>query len=175
MAESYPAFRAGQKVSGELLASTLPRTVRKTADTPRTSTTAADDPELTITVEANAVYQVDGVLWVSATDNGTDINLDWTAPSGSDGSWSGIGMSTSADGVDQNLATNTGAVRFPLTGITAARNFGATSAGTITILINATLIVGSTAGTYALSWAANAASGTVTLVTDSFLTLRRIS
>lgn len=174
MAESYPTFRAGQKVTGSLLESMKPQTVRKLSDTGRTSTTASDDPELQFAVEANATYQVDGILWVSATNNTTDVNLDWSAPAGADGSWSGVGMSTSATGVDTDFAGNAGQVRFPLTGITSARSYGATSAGTVSILINALLITSSTAGTYALSWGAVSASGTVTLVTDSYLTLRRI-
>lgn len=171
MAERYPTVRAGQKVTGELLDSMLPKTVRKTADTGRTSTTASDDPELQFTVEANAVYTVHGILFTNATDEATDINVDWTAPSGADGTWAGLGQPTTA-------TTTDGTVRTVGTGITAARNYGVDSGGVsnpLTIRISALLITGSTAGTYALSWGANAASGTVSVLTDSFLTFTRIA
>lgn len=172
MAERYPTVRAGQKVTGSLLDSMLPKTVRKTADTGRTSTTTSADPELQFTVEANAVYVVRGALFVDSTNATTDINVDWSAPTGADGTWAGLGQPTTATTTDGDVRT------VAELGITSARAFGAITAGgsgTLTILINTMLIVGSTAGTYSLDWAANSASGTVTVKADSFLTFWRIA
>lgn len=167
MAEQYPSPRAGQKVTGEFLSSMLPQTVRKVADTARTVTTPLDDPELQITVVANAVYTIDGLLHFSSSADSVDVTIDWTAPTGADGSWSGIGQPTGATGTD-------GTVRTMTTSITANRAYGTDDASNLSIVVNTLLIVGSTAGTYALNWnPANA--GTCTMLTDSYLVFRRIA
>lgn len=178
MAERYPTVRAGQKVTGSLLDSMLPKTVRKTADTSRTSNTASADPELQITVEANGVYIVEGTLYVTATDivdgGGAvdDINIDWSAPSGSDGTWSGQGPLTNATSTETQIRTIG-------TAITSSRTFGvgSTSAAAPAVIdITATLIVGSTAGTYSLDWAVGTGtSGPVVVYQDSWLKLTRIA
>lgn len=168
MAERYPQVRAGQKVTGLLLESMLPQTVRKASDTGRTSTTVTADPELQFAVEANAVYTVRGAIYVRGSNDTTDINIDWSGPAGTDGTWSGFGQTTAATSTD-------GTVRTHATGITSSRNYGTTSAADLTIIINTLLIIGSTAGTYSFDWAANAASGTTTVLTDSHLEFHRIA
>lgn len=172
MAERYPAFRAGQKVTGSLLASMQPLTVRKVSDTARTSDTNSDDPELQITVEANAVYTMTGTLFAIATNATTDINIAFTVPVGSDGSWSGVGLAVAAAG-DTADARMVGQV---FNG--GSREWGVTSASAAApnvIHMDGTLITGSTAGTVAVSWACGAVSGTLTLQTDSFFILKRIA
>ena len=173
MPESYPTFRAGQKVTGSLLTSMQPRTARKTADSTYTSTTVANDAELTLTVEANAVYEMNGIIFCNNTTSVSDIVIDWDAPSGSDGTWSGSGRAT-------NVATGDVETEMKSAGtaITASRSFGTqdTGAGQSTVVqIAATLIVGSTAGSYTAQFALLNAGGTLTIYTDSFFTLRRIA
>jgi hypothetical protein len=172
MSESYPPYRAGQKATAALLASALPQVVRKTADTSRSTTAVADDPHLSFSVEANAVYIVEGMLLCSNTTADDDINLDWTVPSGSDGSWGGVGYQlNTAGGTDANA-------RMFGQSITSARSFGTSddgAAGMTVILIHATLITGSTAGTHTLQWAQLQSTGTLTVYADSFLKYTRIA
>lgn len=172
MAESYPAFRAGQKVTGELLASMLPRTARKVADSTYTSTSVVSDPELSLTVEANATYEMNGIIYTSHTVPNSDLVIDWDAPSGTDGTWGALGRAVDTGGSDS------GDVRFIGTAITASRSFGTDDAGAsapTATYVSATLIIGSTAGSYTAQFGMLTASGTLTVYTDSFITLRRIS
>ena len=172
MAESYPSFRAGQKVTGELLASMLPRTARKVADSTYTSTTAANDAELTLTVEANAVYEMNGLIYCNNTTADSDIVIDWDAPSGTDGTWSGVGRAVNTLGNQEGDAKMIG------TAITSSRSFGTDDAGSsapTVVQVTATLIVGSTAGSYTAQFALLNAGGTMTIYADSFITLRRIA
>lgn len=172
MAERYPAFRAGQKVTGELLASMQPLTVRKASDLGRTSTTRTADPELQVTVEANAVYTMTATGFMTATNATTDINFEWSVPTGSDGTWSGIGSSVAA-------TTDSDGVRIVGTSFNGgSRSWGVTSASSAApniVQLTGLLIVGSTAGTLSLMWGANSASGTVNLLTDSGFDLQRIA
>lgn len=139
----------------------------KPADTPRTTGTG-DDPDLTFSVSANAVYKVHGVLRVNTTDAASgDINIDWTVPASAGGFWVGIGQPTSASGTD-------GTVRTQGSTIDASRAYGAiVSAGNeLAIVIDAILIT-SSAGTYACNWSRSGGAGTVTLMQNSYLELIR--
>lgn len=139
----------------------------KAADTARTTGTG-DDPDLTFTVAANAVYRVHGALRVNTTDaTNADINVDWTVPASAGGFWVGVGQPTGATGTD-------GTVRMQGSAIDASRAYGAiVSAGNeLAIVIDAILITAS-AGTYALNWSRTGGSGTLTLMQHSHLELIR--
>lgn len=143
---------------------------RKTADTVRTSATLTDDPHLTVTVDASATYDVEAVIIVDTSDaTNADLNLDWTVPAGATGRWTGIGQPVGATGTD-------GDVRTVSTTIDAARTYGATtdSANQLSILVKG-LLVTSSSGTYAVSWARTGGSGSLTMVTNSFLKLTRVA
>jgi hypothetical protein len=175
MAEQYPTLRAGQKVTGALLASMLSQTVRKVSDSTNASiVTPTTDPELQFTLAANATYVLEGVLYTNNTTPDDDIVVDFTAPAGADGTWGGTsrGLNTGAgdDGTARAMAS-------PLTG---ARAFGTDSggAGAPTVLsIDALVIVGSTAGTHAMTFmkSQDAAGGTCTVYADSWLKYTRIA
>ncbi|MET7452542.1 hypothetical protein ABZT03_11710 [Streptomyces sp. NPDC005574] len=187
MAESYPSVAGGQRITGTLLRSMLPQVVRKTADTSRAATTTRTaDPHLTFEVEANAVYVLDGWLKYDGPI-AADLNLDWTVPSGSLGEWTGFGA-----GVGTVISTNTTPtltsdtqssrgylIRTETNDIDAARSFGCL--GTVgltplTVMLNGTIRVGSTPGTYSMDWAQLVSDATaVTLYTDSWLRLQRIA
>jgi hypothetical protein len=167
--ERYPDFLAGQKSTADLLTSSQPMLVYKTADTARTSTTSSADPHLTLSVEANAVYTVHGLLIFNGSDEATDMNVDWNAPSGSTGIWAGLGQPTGA-------TTTDGDVRTVGSGITSARSYGVDNGGAsnpLTIIVNTLLVTSSTAGTYELVWGCVNSSGTVTLMANSFLEVQR--
>jgi hypothetical protein len=157
----------------------------KASDTARSSTTTtAADPELQFSVLANAVYVMDGWLKVSGDATG-DINLDWSPPTGSTGEWMGHGPGNnviSATGGPGVLAADTAEtrgymVRLESNDIAAARSFGLiTSTDLLTIVLNGTLRVGSSDGTYSLDWAQVSSVATATTIyADSWIRLQRIA
>ena len=186
MAESYPVPAAGQRITATLLRSMLPQVARKTSDTSRSATTSATaDPHLQFTLEANAVYIMDGWLKYDGP-TAADLNLDWTVPSGTLGEWLGWAaghspvITFSAAGAAQ-LDTQGGRgypVRTETNDIASARSFGTLGTGItpLTVILNGTIRVGSTGGTYSLDWAQLVSDATaVTLYTDSWLRLQRIA
>lgn len=185
MAEAYPTPLAGQRLTAALLRSMQPQVARKTADTSRAATTTATaDPHLQFTLEANAVYVMDGWLKYDGPA-AADLNLDWTAPSGTLGEWLGWAaghspvITFSAAGAAQ-LDTQGGRgypIRTETNDVASARSFGCLGTGItpLTLILNATLRVGATGGTYSCDWAQLVSDASpVTLYTDSWLRLQRI-
>ncbi|NEC90480.1 hypothetical protein [Streptomyces sp. SID12501] len=165
----FPTFLAGQTLTAALLNSIPPVLKYKAAGTDRATATLSDDPDLTFAVEANAVYEMRGVLRVNTTDatNG-DFNLSWTVPSGAQGLWSGIGQPATATATD-------GTVRTMGSTISASRAYGAIiSGGNELAIVVHSLLVTSSAGTYAVNWARSGSAGTVSLMAFSYLTLTRV-
>lgn len=139
----------------------------KTADTARSTATLSDDPHLAVSVEANAVYEVEAFLSFITTDaTNADLNLDWSIPAGATGKWMGIGQPVGATGTD-------GTVRTVTSNIDAARSFGADTTDPLGIIVKGTLVTAGSAGTYAVSWARTGASGTLTMQQFSNLKLVR--
>lgn len=184
MAESYPTFLAGQRITAGLLSSAQSLVVRKTADTARSATTTTTaDPHLQLTVEANAVYVWDGWIKYDA-DAAGDLNLDFTAPSGALGEWVGLGAGNPVTGASATptLRIDTAGasgylIRTETTDVAAARSFGGLGAGTtLTVQLNGTLRVSTTAGTFSLDWAQAASVATATtLFTDSWFRFQRVA
>ncbi|MDJ0460575.1 hypothetical protein [Streptomyces sp. H27-C3] len=186
MVEYYPNLLAGQRLRASTLRDMLPMTARKTSDTSRTATTTAvADPHLTFDLVANAVYIMDG--WIKFDGPAAaDLNIDWTAPSGTLGEWAamgaGNGQVVSANTTPALIADTQSSrgylVRTESTDITAARSFGCLGTGLapLTAVIHGTIRVGSTAGTYSLDWAQLVSdAGATTLYTDSWLRFVRIA
>jgi hypothetical protein len=164
----------------------LPQWARKTSDTSRAATTTpADDPHLTWTVDANAVYQCTG--WIKYDGpTAADLLVTWTIPSGADGEWYGWGVGHSPviafsnTGVAQlDTASSRG---YPIRAesldiILNQRSVGCLGVGSILVVqIGLTLRVGSTGGTFALKWSQQTSDATaVTVYTDSALRLDRIA
>lgn len=184
MAESYPTFRAGMTVTGALLASMQAQVTRKTADTAKTSdATTAADPHLQFSVEANGVYIWNALIIYDGHIDG-DLNIDFTAPTGSAGEWGGMGAGRPVTGASATptLRIDTAGVsgymvRTETSDVTSARSYGCLGAGTtLSLILSGTLRVGSTAGTFSLDWAQQASHATATtLFTDSYMWLQRIS
>lgn len=147
---------------------------RRATDLARATNVVSDDPELQFPVVANAVYALVGWVKYSALEN-VDITLDWSAPAGSLGEWTGHGqgLSTTAQ------TTNGYLIRTETTDVTASRSFAGTTAtaGTFSVLIMGTLRTGANAGTYALQWAQQLldAANVTTVYADSWLRLERIA
>jgi hypothetical protein len=184
MAEAYPTFLAGQRITAALLTSSQAVVARKTSDTSRSSTTtASDDPHLIFNVIANAVYVWDGFLKYDGGTTG-DVSIAFSAPTGALGEWGGYGpgrnlISTSGapGSLSSDVVTTNGyLVRMESNDVTQLRTYGAISGTQFIITPSGTLRVGSTSGTFALSWTQASADATsTTLYTDSWLRLHRIA
>ena len=182
MAESYPTFAGGQRITGALLRSGQPLTVRKTADTPRSATTTTTaDPHLQFDVVAGAVYTWWG--WIKYDgDTAGDLVLDFTTPAGALGEWYGFGAGNPVTGASATptLRVDTAGVsgymiRTETNDVAQSRSFGALGVGaTLAVSIGGVLRMGATGGTWTLDWAQGASSATATtLYTDSFITMIR--
>lgn len=187
MVEYYPQPAAGERITADLLISMLPKTARKTADTARSATTTATaDPHLTFEVAANAVYVWWGWLKFSAPTAG-DINIDFSAPSGSLGEWAGDGPGITrvvsatdvASPVTQSdIVESAGYLsRMETSDVTSARGFGGLGTGTpLRINISGTLRVGSTSGTFSCDWAQRVSDASdTTIYTDSWIVMLRVA
>lgn len=185
MAEAYPTPLAGEPITASLLRSMLPMTARKTADTSRAATTTVTaDPHLQFEVEANAVYTWHG--WIKYDGPAAaDFNIDFTAPSGALGEWTGWGagvafitsVNTTPALIQDTSSTRGYLIRTESNDVSQSRSFGTLAAGTpLTADLKGTLRVGSTAGTFSMDWAQLASdAGSTTLYTDSWLEMRRVA
>lgn len=184
MAERYPTISAGQRITASLLTSMLPQTVRKTADTSRSSTTTVTaDPHLQSDADANAVYTVHGFIKYEA-DTAVDLSIRLSGPSGSLGEWASSGVGNPVVGSTAAPALTldtTGArgymIRTESADLGVSRTHGGLGVGSVhDLLIFGTVRVGSTSGTIAIEWAQSASSATATILyTDSWLCIRRIA
>lgn len=181
MAESYPTFSGSQRVGARLMASLLSQTVRKVLDTSRTSEVVALDPELQFTVEANAVYRMEGILYVSSNSAvgvapDDDIVIDFEVPSSATGKWGAVGLQTNSaeDSAFGGLARLIGS------DVDQGRQYGTDSGGIVdpsTIHFQGILIT-SSGGTYGLSWSRGptaTTAETITVYADSLMTIQRVA
>ncbi|MEO3978764.1 hypothetical protein [Streptomyces sp. CAU 1734] len=144
---------------------------RKSADTPRTTATLADDLHLIVPVVANAEYTIDGMLhWITTDATNADMNLDFGVPAGSSGTYLGFAQPTSAGATDTD-----GPIRTMSTPIDTARLFGASTASgnPSGLMLRAVLVTAGTAGNFSVQFARSGGSGTVTLLAHSWIDLRR--
>jgi hypothetical protein len=186
MAEAYPTFLAGQRITASLLRSSQEQLLRKTSDTSRAATTTTTaDPHLQMDVVAGAVYRWHG--WIKYDGpTAADLNVDFSAPTGSLGEWTAIGAGHSPVIGASNapaLITDTQdargyLMRVEANDVTSARSYGTLGTGGVplTLQLYGTLRVGSTAGTFSLDWAQLASNATAcTLYTDSWLSVLRVA
>jgi hypothetical protein len=168
-AGSLTVFGVGQR---------LPK--RRTSNDTRTSTvTPTNDTQLTWSVDANAVYAIEGVLFVSGPG---DFLMGWSYPTGCAGTWNGLGNGTTVvsgtggGGTQQDISSSWGyTLRSETTDLPDNRTYGGISTTSFAIHVRGTLRVGSTAGTFALKWAQGTSNATATtLYIDSRLTLEKI-
>ncbi len=112
--------------------------VRKTADQTNNSNTLVDDTELKLAVRANTVWWLR--LFIRATSPAAeDMKWGWTLPSGATIEWSELGDFASGSFLTPNT-----------TGTEAVSTAGGVDEVNI---IEALVIVGSTAGTIQFQWA----------------------
>lgn len=186
MAEAYPTFLAGQRITAAMLRSGQEQVARKTSDTARSAVTATSaDPHLQFEVVANAAYRWHGWVKYDGPAAG-DLALDFSAPSGSLGEWAAIGVGNSpvigASAAPAFLTDTQDArgylTRFEANDVTSARSYGTLGTGgtPLTAWLYGTLRTSTTAGTFSLDWAQFSSNATaLTLYTDSWLSLLRVA
>lgn len=144
--------------------------VRKTAATGRTATaTPANDPNLTLPVLANAVYELTAFVAYTA-DAAADVRIGWSVPAGSTLLWSCPGAST-------NATTAEDIVRHSALSATSQPSYGGVGVTTnMMVRPYGLLRVGATAGSCTLQWSQGTSGATTTTVlADSFMTLNRVA
>ncbi|MFD7794314.1 hypothetical protein [Streptomyces sp. NPDC059759] len=182
MPESYPVPAGGQRLTGALLRSMQPLTLRKTADTARSATTTqTPDPHLQFTAEANAVYTWYG--WIKYDgDTAADLVINFTPPAGALGEWAGHGTgitvigATNTPTLESNTIRSNGyMLRTETNDVAQFRTYGCLGVGNpLSVYLYGILRVQATGGTWSLDWSQSASSATATtLYTDSYITLQR--
>lgn len=145
--------------------------VRKTGDTSRASTTTfADDPHLTLTVAASAVYALScGLYYVSALTNAGDFKAQFSAPSGAALQAGVSTIAAVASAATDDLAT--------CVTLTTSMSCGAVASGDPYTPCQVTgLLVTGSAGVFKVQWAQNASSATATVLKlNSYMALERVA
>jgi len=144
----------------------------KAANLDRTTSTLSDDPDLTVQLDANAVYEVEMHLHYAATD-AVRFRTDWTAPSGASGNRSALGPD---QGQILSGTSSGGAGRFGVHNFSTVCIYGTRDSNTSQcVAIEEATVTTTTAGTCALQWAQAATSATFTrLAAGSFMRVTRI-
>lgn len=157
------------------------QTKRRTTDATKTNTTTpATDSQITFTIDANAVYAIDGYVKYAGAN---DFLMGWTYPTGSLGEWQGLGNGTSVvsgtntNGTQQDIISTWGyTVRTESTDIANTRTYGGVGTTAFGIQVRGLIRIGSTGGTFALQWAQGTSGATATtLYTDSYIRIEKVA
>lgn len=169
----YPVITSGQRVTADLLSSMLPDIIVKPASEDRSSTTTfADDTDLTTTLSANAVYLVEfNVLY--ATTNVAGFRTAWTVPSGA----TGVRTSVSAGSAQTQANADNISGRWGVHNFTTATNHGDRNDSTNLLwLLERSVVTTTSSGTLALQWSQVTSSVNPTRVAiGSTLSVMRLS
>lgn len=147
-----------------------PAPVVKGSDQTNSTTTLADDNDLTFAIGANETWVID--TWLACSGNSTcDIQVTFSAPTGATSELQVVG--SSATGTTTQITA--GYIAAPGTDIVACGlQSGASSRTPVQIV--GTIFNSSTAGNVTLRWAQNTSDATAAKVRKgSFLTARRVS
>lgn len=161
------------KTDGSLIVSGVNGTfhARKTGDTNVTSQTIPQaDPHLVIPVVANAVYELDGILFITSTSTTPDVGIQMDGPASSAGTWQTIAPPTSA-------TTDDSTVRTIATAMGTTRTYGLQTASQVFgFPVSGMLQTVGTAGNFTVSWAQSTSSATATTMkVYSWIRLTRVA
>lgn len=131
------------------------------------NTTLQQDDHLVVALNANQTYEVEGILYVTTTNNGHDLSIALNIPAGAT-------MKVAFHAVQTTGTTNRESDVLTVSG-TAGTNIDLSNAARAVVFIRGTVRTGGTADSLALWWADTNAGGTqtVTLETDSYLKVTR--
>ncbi|MFG3046216.1 hypothetical protein ACGFZR_14970 [Streptomyces sp. NPDC048241] len=144
----------------------------KTVGLDRTNNTLADDPDLTMQLDAGAVYHIEFHLHHAATNTGR-FRTAWTVPAGATGNRSAVGPD---QGAILSTTSSGGAGRWGVHQFNTPCIYGSRDDNTLQVfsLEEATLTTTS-AGTCALQWAQATTNATASrLAAGSFMRVTRI-
>jgi len=163
-----PVYSDGQVLTGaDCTQWFTPVAAYKTADTGRATTTAAADPDLTVTVAANAFYNVRIRLFYKCTS--TTPNFKWTAftlPASASPTLYSASYTGSGGGLIGNESNQWNDASH-LAAVSVANQI-------FVVGIEGMLVTSGSSGTFAVNWAADSAAGTMTLTSRSFMHLTRV-
>jgi len=145
-------------------------TAWKESSTARASTTSAtDDPDLTIPVVANARYVVEGWIVTTNANQVGDLRCTISGPAGSTGRWNLIMPSTT-------LGTDPVEVRVSTNSLGSTLSYGQPSTGQYGGQLGGMIATGGTPGGCAFAWAQHTSNATPTIVEpNSWLRLTRVA
>lgn len=170
----YPLVYAGQRITGALLSATMPDMIRKLNNTDRSATTTlADDPDLTVQLEANAQYWIEIEIWYAASTGSSGIKTAWTVPSGVTGNRSAVGMASTVSD-----ATPAGVGRWGVHAYGTSVFYGDRQSSTNLAVAKESSYVttGSSAGTCALQWAQDTSdAGACRVAAGSLMRVTRLA
>ncbi|HEY6020341.1 MAG TPA: hypothetical protein VIY48_10670, partial [Candidatus Paceibacterota bacterium] len=159
-------------VTGNLSVTGIGRTVRarRTSDDGRTNNTIAADTQIVIPVVANAVYEIDGILFFTSASVTPDVAIQFDGPASSNGLWQSVAPPTSA-------TTDDSTVRTVATPFATSRTYGLQTASQIFgFPVSGMLETAGTAGNFTLSWAQSTTNATPTTIkTYSWIRLSRVA
>ncbi|MCM2580439.1 hypothetical protein [Streptomyces meridianus] len=143
----YPNIAAGQRITGQLLRDMQPTYIYKTVNTDRASTTTlTNDPDLTVDLDANAVYMVEFCVMLGGPG---PTKTAWAVPAGSDG-LKGVQGPASTANSDDGISMRTGSHNF---GTVVTYGYRSSGAGNLEFIQESGLVITTTAGTLAYQWA----------------------
>lgn len=168
----YPNWRAGKRVNAANLQAMQPLIAYKSASTDRASTTTLSlDPDLQLTLAANATYWVEWFLHYAGPTNGSPptttgtISVQWSVPSGATGQRGVRGPATNANNSSQdNISMTAGVFTFTTTVQYGAR---ASSSTNQSLAREEGLITTTSAGVCGISWAQAVSSATACRVANA--------
>jgi hypothetical protein len=178
VASIWPNYVAGQRVSAADLQAGQFAIVYKAAATDRSSTTTfADDPDLSFALAANAVYFVEFYPFFAGSLG--KLKTNWTVPAGvSSTNRSVMGPASNAtDANADNISMRSGVHAYGTSVVYGNRTAGITTPSlNQTGAIETSLVITTTAGTCALAWAQNASNANTTrMAAGSFARALRIA
>lgn len=152
----------------------LPLEAYKPADTSRASTTTfTSDPDLTLSLAANAVYRVEFFLHYAAVDAGR-LKTQWAVPAGATGVRSAVGPD---QGVILSVTSSGGAGRWGVHAYSTTCIYGSRDdVGNQCFAMEESVITTTSAGTCALQWAQATSNANATKVAaGSYLRVKRLA
>lgn len=171
---TYPTILAGQRITAALLTSMQPVQLWKPSNTDRVSTTTVtDDPDLTVTLGANATYRAIFYLHYAALD-AARFKTQWTVPSGATGNRTAVGPD---QGVILSSTSSGGTGRWGIHNYTTACTYGTRDSATSQCsAIEEAVLTTTSGGTLAIQWAQATSNATATrLAAGSSLRVERLA
>ena len=161
-------------VGGNLSVTGIGQTLfaRKTADQGIATTTVTDVTSLGLSLSANAVYELSGLLLCTATGNTPDIKFVWTFPAGTTLAYAMNGPQTGS-----TVTINSGEYLAITTSTSGSGtiSIGATTTQMGTIL-RGVVVTSGTAGTLQLRYSQNTSDpATITVKAQSYISARRVA